>query len=84
MDSYSEVRRVRKAMSNAARHDIHELAAMYNERRVQAADRVIDPGTEAERCYALICRPSSLEWRIFFFGSVIAAATITLELLAIR
>ena len=52
MDSYSEVRRVRKAMSEAAGHDIRKLAAMFNERRAEVADRIIDPGTEAEQCDA--------------------------------
>ena len=52
MDSYSEVRRVRKAMSDAAGHDVRKLAAMFNEHRTQVADRVIDPGTKAEQCDA--------------------------------
>lgn len=52
MDSYSEVRRVRKAMSDAAGHDISKLATMYNEHLAQVADRIIDPGTEAEQCCA--------------------------------
>ncbi len=50
MDSYTEVRRVRKAMSDVAGHDVRELAAMFNERRSQVADRIIDPGTKAEQC----------------------------------
>ncbi len=49
MDSYSEVRRVRKEMSIAAGHDVRKLAAMFNDRRVQVADRIIDPGTKAEQ-----------------------------------
>ena len=52
MDSYSEVRRVRKAMSEAAGHDVRKLAAMFNARRSEVADRIIDPGTKAERCDA--------------------------------
>lgn len=52
MDSYSEVRRVRKAMSEAAGHDVRKLAAMYNARRADVADRIIDPGTKAEKCDA--------------------------------
>jgi len=52
MDSYSEVRRVRKAMSEAAGHDARKLAAMFNERRAEVADRIIDPGTKAEQCDA--------------------------------
>ena len=52
MDSYSEVRRVRKAMSEAAGHDVRRLAAMFNARRAEVADRIIDPGTKAERCDA--------------------------------
>lgn len=52
MDSYSEIRRVRNAMSDAAGHDVRKLAAMFNERRTQVVDRIIDPGTEAEQCDA--------------------------------
>ena len=52
MDSYSEVRRVRKAMSQAAGHDIRKLIAMINERRSEVADRLFDPGTKAEQCDA--------------------------------
>lgn len=52
MDSYSEVRRVRHAMSAAAGHDIRKLIAMINERRPEVAHRIIDPGTEAEQCDA--------------------------------
>lgn len=48
MDSYSEIRRVRKVMSNAVGHDARKLAARFNERRDQVADRIIDPGTKAE------------------------------------
>lgn len=49
MDSYSEVRRIRKAMSEAAGHDVRKLAAMFNARRAEVADRIIDPGTKAEQ-----------------------------------
>lgn len=52
MDSYSEVRRVRHAMSAAAGHDIRKLIAMINERRQNVAHRIIDPGTKAEQCDA--------------------------------
>ena len=52
MDSYSEVRRVRKAMSEAAGHDVRKLAAIFNARRAEVADRIIDPGTKAEQCDA--------------------------------
>lgn len=52
MNSYSEVRRVRSAMSDAAGHDIRVLIAKINERRPQAVARIIDPGTEAEQCDA--------------------------------
>ena len=52
MDSFSEVRRVRKLMSEAAGHDIRKLAAMFNARRVEVVDRIIDPGTRAEQCDA--------------------------------
>ena len=50
MDSYSEVRRVRHEMSAAAGHDIRKLMAVINERRAEAAHRIIDPGTKAEQC----------------------------------
>jgi len=52
MDSYSEVRRVRSAMSKAAGHDVRSLIAKINERRPQSVARIIDPGTEAEQCDA--------------------------------
>ena len=52
MDSYSELRRVRHAMSVAAGHDIRKLIAMINERRPEVAHRIIDPGTKAEQCDA--------------------------------
>ena len=52
MDSYSEVRRVRHAMSEAAGHDIRKLIATINERRSEVAHRIIDPGTQAEQCDA--------------------------------
>ena len=50
MDSYSEVRRVRAAMSAAAGHDVRRLIATINQRRKDAAARMIDPGKEAEQC----------------------------------
>ncbi len=52
MSSYSEVRRVRAAMSEAADHDVRRLIAAINQRRPQSVKRIIDPGTEAERCDA--------------------------------
>ena len=52
MDSYSEVRRVRQAMSAAVGHDIRKLIAIINERRSDVADRIIHPGTKAEPCVA--------------------------------
>ena len=52
MNSYSEVRRVRAAMSEAAGHDVRRLIAKINERRPQSAERIIDPGREAEQCDA--------------------------------
>lgn len=51
-DSYSEVRRVRRAMSASVGHDIRKLIAKINERRPEVAHRIIDPGTKAERCDA--------------------------------
>jgi len=50
MDSYTEVRRVRQAMSESVGHDVRKLAALFNERRSQVASRIIDPGTKAEQC----------------------------------
>lgn len=52
MDSYSEVRRVRKEMSARAGHDIRSLIALINGRWVDEDPRVIDPGTKAEQCDA--------------------------------
>jgi len=52
MDSYTEVRRVRKAMSQSVGHDVRQLAAIINKRRAEVADRIIDPGTMAEQCDA--------------------------------
>lgn len=51
-DSYSEVRRVRHAMSASVGHDIRKLIAMINERRPDVVHRIIDPGTKAEQCDA--------------------------------
>ncbi len=52
MDSYSEVRRVRKDMSARAGHDIRALIASINSRWPDEAARAIDPGTKAEQCDA--------------------------------
>ena len=52
MGSYSEVRRVRQQMSEAAEHDIRKLIATINERHDSIASRIIDPGTKAEQCDA--------------------------------
>ena len=52
MNSFSEVRRVRAAMSEAAGHDVRRLIATINQRRSQSATRIIDPGTAAEQCDA--------------------------------
>lgn len=52
MDSYSEVRRVRKEMSERAGHDIRTLIASINSQWPNDAVRVIDPGTKAEQCAA--------------------------------
>jgi len=54
MDSYSEVRRVRAAMSEAAGHDVRRLIAMINQRRPQSEGRIIDPGTEAEQTHSAV------------------------------
>lgn len=50
MDSYTEVRRVRKEMSERAGHDIRALIASINSRWPSDAARAIDPGTKAEQC----------------------------------
>ncbi len=52
MDSYSEVRRVRKEMSVRAGHDIRTLIASINRRWPDEASRTLDPGTKAEQCDA--------------------------------
>lgn len=52
MNSYSEVRRVRAAMSAAAGHDVRRLIEAINKRRPQSSARIIDPGTEAETAEA--------------------------------
>jgi hypothetical protein len=52
MNSYSEVRRVRAAMSQAVDHDVRRLIAAINERRPRSVERIIDPGTKAEQCDA--------------------------------
>jgi|GEM_PF-2992771 len=52
MDSYSEVRRVRKEMSERAGHDIRKLIASINHRWPTDAAGAIDPGTKAEQCDA--------------------------------
>ena len=49
MISYSEVRRVRKQMSEAVSHDVRALIAEINKRRSSVAARIIDPGTKAEQ-----------------------------------
>lgn len=50
MDSYSEVRRVRKEMSERAGHDIRTLIASINDRWPDEAAGAMDPGTKAEQC----------------------------------
>lgn len=52
MDSYSEVRRVRKAMSELAGHDIRTLIATINHQCPPDAARALAPGTKAEQCDA--------------------------------
>ncbi len=49
MNSYSEVRRVRQQMSEAASDDIHALIAEIIKRRSSVSARIIDPGTKAEQ-----------------------------------
>ncbi|MFO7907975.1 MAG: hypothetical protein R6U98_35365 [Pirellulaceae bacterium] len=50
MDSYSEVRRVRKKMSERAGHDIRTLIASINGQWPEEATNAFDPGTKAEQC----------------------------------
>ena len=52
MDSYNEVRRVRKEMSARAGHDIRALIASINSRWPDEASHTIDPGTKAEQSNA--------------------------------
>ena len=52
MDSYSEVRRVRKEMSARAGHDIRTLIAAINDRWPDEVPHTIDPGTKAEQSVA--------------------------------
>jgi len=52
MDSYNEVRRVRKEMSARAGHDIRTLIASINSRWPDEASHAIAPGTKAEQCDA--------------------------------
>ena len=50
MDSYTEVRRVRKEMSERAGHDVRALIASINDKWPDEAAHAIDPGTKAEQC----------------------------------
>lgn len=50
MDSYSEVRRVRLAMSERAGHDIRNLIRSINAQWPEDASQTIDPGKKDERC----------------------------------
>ena len=52
MDSYNEVRRVRKEMSARAGHDIRSLIASINNRWPDEASRAVDHGTKAGQCDA--------------------------------
>ena len=52
MNSLSEIRRVRAAMSAESGHDVRRLIAVINQRRPQSASRIIDPGTKSEQCNA--------------------------------
>lgn len=77
MDSYSEVRRVRKEMSARAGHDIRALIASINSRWPDDASHAIDPGTKAEsmRC-TRSRRQRGFGWRVFTGGPVIAEPSI--------
>ena len=59
MDSYGEVRRVRKEMSARAGHDIRTLIASINSRWPDEAAGTIDPGTQAEQTDAAERRTAS-------------------------
>jgi hypothetical protein len=50
MDSYSEVRRVRKQLSARAGHNIRTLIASINRQWPDEAAHTIDLGTKAEQC----------------------------------
>jgi predicted transposase YbfD/YdcC len=52
MDSYNEVRRVRKEMSARVGHDIRALIASINTQWPDEASHAVDPGTKAEQCDA--------------------------------
>ncbi len=49
MDSYTEVRRVRKEMSERAGHDIRRLIASINERWADDDARAIEPRAMTEQ-----------------------------------
>ena len=49
MDSYNEIRRVRKEMSALAGHDIRALILSINSRWPDEAAHTMDPGTKAEK-----------------------------------
>ena len=50
MNRYLDIRRVRQEMSDAVGHDVRALVAAINKDRSLVAERIIDPGTEAEQC----------------------------------
>ena len=52
MDSYTEVRRVRKEMSERAGHEIRALIASISDKWPDEAALTIDPGTKVEQCDA--------------------------------
>lgn len=52
--NYDEIRRVRHEMSAKAGHDIRKLINKLNENRAEYADRIINPGKEAEECAPLV------------------------------
>lgn len=51
--NYDEIRRVRHEMSARVGHDPGKLIDMLNENRAEYADRIINPGQEAEECKSL-------------------------------
>lgn len=54
MNEDTEIHRVRDAMSAEAGFDVRTLIARINERKPRSSARIIDPGTQAEKCGASV------------------------------